>query len=214
MSPKQIRRLQIFIILFLSSLTLYVLFKEAEKPIEETLVLNPEVVKSQEVVDTNRAMNEDSDEDGDSTSLSSKESKAASNKITINYEGLTKNQIKVLKDFEKKANALKEKLPRKVDLQKLEDDEVHSIPEELLATGRELGQLKEFVLRYPEFKELQSTAKDFYKSCADDEGHPTSIRSLCLFNRLQLAKNSGEKFDISSYPLEIKQLVLELNPFR
>lgn len=205
MSPKQIRRLQIFIILFLSSLTLYVLFKEAEKPIEETLVLNPETLPTTE--NTSSDMNEGkAPKSGDG-----KSSKAL---LSLDYDGLTPAQTKALKEFEKKALSLRKELPRQGDLQELKDDEVHSIPQELLATGRKLGELKEYVLRYPEFDQLQDAAKDFYKGCADDESFPTSIRSLCLFNRLQLAKNSGEKFDISPYPLEIKQLVLELNPFR
>jgi hypothetical protein len=199
MSPKQIRRLQIFIILFLSTLTLYVLFKEAEKPIEETLVLSPELESSEKTKIEDPVKKENLP--------------VASNEITLDLKDLTPEQIKTFKEFKEKSLAIKEKLPRKSDLQNLKDDEVHSIPQELLATGRELGQLKEYVLRYPDFKALQEEAKEFYKSCADDEAYPTSIRSLCLFNRLQLAKNSGEKFDISPYPLEIKELVLELNPF-
>lgn len=201
MSPKQIRRLQIFIILFLSTLTLYVLFKEAEKPIVETLVLNPNMESSP-------------DESSSSSKGDDLGQSATKTSPHIQYKGLTPEQKKILKEFEDKSISLKEKLPRKTDLQELKDNEVHSIPQELVTTGRELGQLKEYVLRYPELAPLQDKAKDFYKSCADDEGYPTSIRSLCLFNRLQLAKNSGEKFDISPYPLEIKQLVLELNPFR
>lgn len=194
MNPKSLRPLQIFIILFLSSLTLYVLFKEADKPIEETLILKPK--EQREEVQEN----------------STKSSKT-SYSLKIKKEKLTPPQLKAVQQFEEIANSIVEKLPKKQDLQELKEGEVHSIPQELLETGRELGRLKELVLRYPDFKELQSKAKSFYKGCADDEDYPTSIRSLCLFNRLQLAKNNGEKFDISPYPLEIKQLVLELNPF-
>ncbi len=198
MSPKQIRVLQIFIILFLSSLTLYVLFQEAEKPIEETLILTEDPPTKESPIKSKEKP---------------KEEKASQTRQKDSLE-LNENQKKALQQFERRAQEIQSKLPRKADLQKLEDDQVHSIPQELLQTGRQLGQLKEMVLRYPDNPVLQERAKEFYKNCADDEGYPTSIRSLCLFNRLQLAKNSGEDFDISPYPLEIKELVLQLNPFR
>lgn len=203
MSPKQIRLLQIFVILFLSSLTLYVLFKEAEKPIEETLILPVDQPKEKSSTQTSPNKDTSSSQKDYAPSISKEE-----------YAALVPSHKEALKTFELKAADLLERLPRKADLQKLEDHQVHSIPPDLLKMGRELGKLKEMVISYPDFPLLQSKAKDFYKACADDEEHPTSIRSLCLFNRLQLAKNSGEKFDISPYPLEIKQLVLELNPFR
>lgn len=127
---------------------------------------------------------------------------------------LTPKQQEALENFRRQSKTILDQLPLKSDLQKLDDGQAHSIPQELLQTGRELGKLKELVIKYPNFKELQDEAKTYYKSCADKDEVPTSIRSLCLFNRLQLAKNHNEKFDISSYPPEIKQLVLELAPLK
>jgi len=115
--------------------------------------------------------------------------------------------------FEVEREELVKMLPRKQDLQKLEAHQVHQIPDDLLKAGRKLGNLKELSLRYPKNIKLQEKAKSFYQQCAKDEQFPTSIRSLCLFNRSQLAKNSGEDFDLESYPPEIKALAMELINF-
>lgn len=196
MNPNQIKNVQIFLILFFSSLTLYVLFKEAKKRDNHRF---SRVQKTTKIASSS------------STPLPQpspiKEQKNKS-------QPLSEERQKVIDQFKRQGEEVLAKLPYREDLQQLNDGQVHKIPESLLQTGRELGQLKELVIRYPDFKELQIEAKSFYKNCADEEGYPTSIRSLCLFNRLQLAKNSGEIFDISPYPLEIKQLALELAPFR
>lgn len=200
MNPKQIKRVQIFIIIFLSCLTLYVLFKEVKK---------------------SQARRENQKQEANSPTSAKPEKtpgKESAPKPAPTPEArrkpLTPKQKETLENFRRQGEIILDKLPIKSDLQKLEENQVHSIPQELLKTGRELGKLKELVIKYPDFKELQDEAKSYYKNCADQDQYPTSIRSLCLFNRLQLAKNHNEEFDLSPYPLEIKQLVLELAPFR
>lgn len=128
------------------------------------------------------------------------------------FKGIPEKEKKIVVDFQDRRDELILELPLVTDLQDLKEGEAHHITPGLLQTGRRLSSLKELVLKYPELKPLQEEANDFYETCAGDRDFPTSIRSLCLFSRLQLAKNREEAFDISPYPLEIKQMVLELAP--
>ena len=212
MSPKQIKRLQIFIILFLSSLTLYVLFKEVQKRKALNAPLNTPKKASQENKKKEKQEGKQLPIEDNKAPNKTPEAKEESKESTPRK--LSAKQKETLESFRQQALAITDKLPLKSDLQKLEEGQTHSIPQSLLATGRELGKLKEMVIKYPDFPELQKEAKTYYKACADQDQYPTSIRSLCLYNRLQLAKNNNEDFDITPYPLEIKQLVLELAPFR
>lgn len=201
MSPKQVKWLQIFIILFLSCLTLYMLFNQAQKK-EPPFSIVPQGKQQEEKQEQQEQPPGEQPKDRPSAQL---------NKVPIQRK-LSQKQKKAIERFREQAQSILDRLPYQEDLQKLEDNQVHSIPQSLLQTGRDLGKLKELVLMYPDFQELQKEAKLFYKDCADQEGYPTSIRSLCLFNRLQLARNHNENFDLSAYPPEIKKLVLELAP--
>jgi len=78
----------------------------------------------------------------------------------------------------------------------------------LIAAGKALGELKTFILKYPDHQEIQEKARSFYEQCAATDSILNSIRSLCLHNRITLAKNRGEEFDTSSYPAEIKKVIL------
>jgi hypothetical protein len=128
------------------------------------------------------------------------------------FKNLKEKEEKIVVQFQDQRDDLIKHLPLVSDLQKLDDGEAHHITPGLLQTGKRLSRLKELVLKYPKVKPLQEEANEFYETCAGDSEFPTSIRSLCLFSRLQLAKNREESFDISPYPLEIKQMVMELAP--
>lgn len=130
------------------------------------------------------------------------------------YTELQEKDSKVIIQFQDQRDELIREMPLVTDLQRLEDGQAHHITPGLLETGKRISRLKQLVLSYPELKPLQNEANQFYESCAGDDDFPTSIRSLCLFSRLQLAKNRKEKFDIAPYPLEIKQMVMELAPFK
>ncbi|MCR9205407.1 MAG: hypothetical protein NXH75_12565 [Halobacteriovoraceae bacterium] len=128
------------------------------------------------------------------------------------YQNLKEKEKTLVVQFQDQRDELILQLPLVSDLQSLKKGEAHHITPGLLKTGKRLSLLKELVLKYPKVKALQEEADSFYETCADDRDFPISIRSLCLFSRLQLAKNRKETFDISPYPLEIKQMVMELAP--
>lgn len=146
--------------------------------------------------------------------VSTQERKTKNSSKLEKYPALAAEKKVILLDFIKMHDDFKASVPLKSDLQKLEENEAHHVPQVLIQRGKDLGRIKEMALRYPKFTELQVEANEFYEGCAEDEQYPTSLRSLCLFSRIQLAKNKKEIFDISRYPLEIKQLVLELAPFK
>lgn len=217
MSPKQLKWLQIFIILFLSCLTLYMLFNQAQKE-EPPFRIVPQEKKQEKKQEKQQKKQQEQSDDSSQRSLQAprpienNDRPSTQVKTVPIQRKLTQKQKTAIETFREQAQSILDRLPYQEDLQKLEDNQVHSIPQSLLQTGRDLGKLKELVLMYPDFQEMQQEAKIFYKDCADQEGYPTSIRSLCLFNRLQLARNHNENFDLSSYPPEIKKLVLELAP--
>jgi hypothetical protein len=208
MDGNQFKKVQIFIILFFSSLTLYVLFKELKKG-QKNLSASISAPKKPIIKIKSKEPKNVPENSASKDKIAPEPPKKVRSRTS-----LSKEKREVLDQFRNQAEDILTSLPSKQDLQQLEDGQVHKIPAQLLDTGRALGRLKEQVIRYPEFKELQEEAKTYYKNCADEDEFPTSIRSLCLVNRIQLAKDSGEVFDIAPYPLEIKQLIIELGPFK
>lgn len=124
---------------------------------------------------------------------------------------LKPSQKKVIKTFLLKKESIIKTMPLKRELNQAKD--IHQTPEILVQKAKELAELKEMVIRFKDTPAIQREALDFYHECADHVDYPTSIRSLCLFNRLTIAKGLGESVDISEYPLEMKRLVLQLKPF-
>ncbi len=132
-------------------------------------------------------------------------------KENTSIQSLNLKEKKILKIFIQKRDSLLETMPHKSDLQ--EEQALHHAPKSLIQHAKEIAEIKELVIRNKELTPLQEAALEFYHGCSDNPDFPTSIRSVCLYNRLTLAKTMGESVDISKYPLEMKRLVLQLKPF-
>ena len=63
--------------------------------------------------------------------------------------------------------------------------DVHHIPDFLIKYGRVMAKMKKFVKQNPEYS---TEAFDFYQECSLNNDVFVSIRSLCLFNVLELSK--------------------------
>ena len=115
----------------------------------------------------------------------------------------------VLKDFSEIKNKVITSIPSKETLKESASKNTHLPSKELIEAGKKLGELKSFILRYPDNAEVQKHAESFYEQCASYTTYPNSIRSLCLYNRSALAKNKGEKFDTSHFSDDIKRVILK-----
>ncbi|MEC7275139.1 MAG: hypothetical protein VXV96_02375 [Bdellovibrionota bacterium] len=122
-------------------------------------------------------------------------------------------RAEIIKTFHSQKMRVLNELPLKRDLQGLEQGDSHYTPELLKSFAKKMASIKENTVTYAHIPEIQVAALDFYALCSDREEYPLSIRSLCLFNRIKLAKAQGESVDISGYPLEMKKLVIQLRPF-
>ncbi len=144
-------------------------------------------------------------------SLRIKREREKDQKENNNIQSLNSKEKRILKIFIQKRDLLLETMPHKSDLQ--EEQAVHHAPESLIQHAKEIAEIKELVIRNKELSPLREAALEFYHGCSDNPDFPTSIRSVCLYNRLTLAKTMGQSVDISKYPLEMKRLVLQLKPF-
>ncbi len=114
-----------------------------------------------------------------------------------------------VKDYSELKNQVLDSIPSKDELKEEAKKNPHMPSSKLIQAGKELGQLKSFILRYPDNSAVQKEAEAFYEQCATYTSYPNSIRSLCLYNRTILSKNKGEKFDTSAYPDEVKKVILK-----
>ncbi|MAF79361.1 MAG: hypothetical protein CME60_14480 [Halobacteriovoraceae bacterium] len=140
----------------------------------------------------------------------SKETKAKiTQKTPISLTPVNLSQYKgELKELMEIKNDVLAAIPKKEDLSKLNEKTAHAgLSPQMIKAGQELGRFKSYTLRYPDQSEVQNEAQSFYEQCAGYNEYPNSIRSLCLYNRVVLAKNKGESFDTSSYPEQIKKVV-------
>lgn len=112
-----------------------------------------------------------------------------------------------LRDYAELKNQALNAIPPKTELREEVKTNPHLPSPKLIKAGKKLGALKSFILKYPDNLAVQKEARQFYEQCATYSEYPNSIRSLCLYNRRALAKNSGKKFDISPYPENIRKII-------
>ncbi len=111
-----------------------------------------------------------------------------------------------IKDFSELKNKVIASIPSK---ESLKEASPHGPSPLLVKAGKDLGEFKSFILKYPDNEVIQKRSEQFYEQCASQENYPNSIRSLCLYNRTVLSKNKGEKFDTSQYPDQVKNILLK-----
>lgn len=126
-------------------------------------------------------------------------------KMSLNIDELTEETFKELT-----AKALAE-IPLKNDLKNLKSsEEAHHFPEPVIKAGHQLGQIKEIIVKRPEFEE---EAMNFYSSCASSDQAITSVRALCLTNLAKYKASHGEMIDMTKYPERVVELAQQgLNP--
>lgn len=86
--------------------------------------------------------------------------------------------------------------------------DVHHIPDFLIKYGRVMAKMKKFVKQNPEYS---TEAFDFYQECSLNNDVFVSIRSLCLFNVLELSKQLNKEIDLSKYPERVLELAKSLD---
>lgn len=86
--------------------------------------------------------------------------------------------------------------------------DVHHIPDFLIKYGRVMAKMKKFVKQNPEYS---AEAFDFYQECSLNNDVFVSIRSLCLFNVLELSKQLNREIDLSKYPERVLELAKSLD---
>ena len=113
-----------------------------------------------------------------------------------------------LENFENDLDFLKKNFPLKSKMKgKLTNSQVHHIPDFILSYGRVMARMKKYIKDYPE---NNFHAFQYYEQCSLNADVYTSIRSLCLYNTLELSEALDKRIDLTNYPQEVVELAKSL----
>jgi hypothetical protein len=110
------------------------------------------------------------------------------------------------KSFSEFTERLQKKLPLKASLANLGHHDVHTTPELIIESARELGRVKQ---KLKENSELVEDAIVFYEGCIAVEEVVTSVRALCLSNLLYLKLQKRENVELGNYPKKLVSLAIK-----
>ncbi|MCP4913564.1 MAG: hypothetical protein GY909_10630 [Oligoflexia bacterium] len=120
-----------------------------------------------------------------------------------------KEEVYTYTNFQDDIKYLQTNLPSpKEKREQVVKSDVHHIPDFLIKYGRTMAKMKRFVKENPEHSEQ---AFEFYQECSLNEDVFVSVRSLCLYNVLELSAPLKKQINLNKYPERVRELAKSLD---
>jgi hypothetical protein len=116
-----------------------------------------------------------------------------------------KNQLRA--DFQAKQEDFLRSVPTREQMRALPPGKVHFTPQVIQVAAVKLAEVAELIDKNPD---LQGEGFALYRSCAENESNPNSIRASCLVEFVHLKKQRGANDQLPTVPPHIAQLAKKL----